>query len=146
LGVIVFLVILIIAVWLYAVVIGFLARRQVSVDLGAVSPQDVRAAIPAIVGKSWKPVEGKGEFNYQRRGISGIGGLGKAKPILSITVDETDGRTAVGLWMAAWVTQAGVIAGSDLLQFTRARVVRGLLEKFAPPAAETVGDAAIAES
>ncbi|WP_433665098.1 hypothetical protein ACQPW1_24610 [Nocardia sp. CA-128927] len=119
---IIYMVGLLVAGW----VLSIAARRHVI--LVAPGPPDVVAEAVArhFKGAGWRAVQGKGDLNFQARGI-GLNSYGMEHPVLSIDlVDRQDGSTGVEIWMSEWTRRFGVTACCDRVISKRWRLARKL--------------------
>jgi hypothetical protein len=65
----------------------------------------VEKAFPRLL---WKPVEGSGAMNFQRRLIKHPG------PVVSVDIERaSSGGSSIRVWMSEWATMYGMIVGAE---------------------------------
>lgn len=113
-----------IALLVTAWILSALAKRHVVVRTAL--PRDQVAAV--CDGKfsrlAWRRVDGKGDLNYQARGLAW---KGITPPVMSIDIEPLDdGGTAVEFWMSAWTSQHGIVGHVEKVFWKRWTLPRAI--------------------
>ena len=103
----------IVALLVLSLVFSVVAKRQVSYAVAAPRSEAVGLVYAEFKKLGWKEVNGRGELNYQSRGI-GVGVQGRKHPVLSIDFEDLPGgATQVDLWMSEWESVLGMVPAWD---------------------------------
>jgi hypothetical protein len=131
---------LLVAVVVAGWVISVLARRHVLVAT-SLSPEHAAQVCDSKFSRlGWRRVDGRGDLNYQARGI---GSRGRTPPVLSISIGtDESGVTGVELWMSEWTGQYGMVNHIEKVFWKRWTLPRALREAEAGAAIGGVSVAA----
>lgn len=131
---------LLVAVVVAGWVISVLARRHVLVAT-SLSPEHAAQVCDSKFSRlGWRRVDGRGDLNYQARGI---GSRGRTPPVLSISIGtDESGVTGVELWMSEWTSQYGMVNHIEKVFWKRWTLPRALREAEAGAAIGGVSGAA----
>ncbi|MQY20129.1 hypothetical protein [Nocardia macrotermitis] len=100
------------ALLILGLVLSSMAKRQVSVRLGAPAELVLEAVLDEFKTLGWTRVNGPGAFNFKARGFGMSMNLGK--PVVSVDVEQQeDGSTGVDIWLSTWNSQWGVVGCCD---------------------------------
>ncbi|MGW4365758.1 hypothetical protein ACWEKT_08935 [Nocardia takedensis] len=103
----------VVTVLVLSLVLSVVARRQVTYTVAAPRGEVVGLVYAEFKKVGWKEVNGRGELNYQSRGI-GVGVQGRKHPVLSIDFEDLPGGgTQVDLWMSEWESVLGMVPAWD---------------------------------
>ncbi|MFD3458352.1 hypothetical protein ACFWVM_01465 [Nocardia fluminea] len=103
----------VVALFVLSLVLSAVARRQVSYSVSAPRSEVVGWVYAELKKVGWKEVNGRGELNYQSRGL-GVGVQGRKHPVLSVDFEDLPGGgTEVNLWMSEWESVLGMVPAWD---------------------------------
>lgn len=80
----------------------------------------VEKAFPRML---WRPVEGSGAMNFQRRLIKHPG------PVVSVDIERGEsGGSSIRVWMSEWATMYGMVVGAEHVCLQQMKVRRRLVK------------------
>lgn len=127
-AVFIFIVVYVLGLIVLGWVLSFMSKRQVGLVVAAPRTTVEQAIVAHFKGVGWKPVNGKGDLNFQSRGM-GMGSYGSTHPVVSISLENSSERdTEVGVWMSEWVTRAGMVTSCDRVLSKRFTLMRKLTQ------------------
>lgn len=125
-----------IVVFIAAVVLGAMAKKQTDFHLVGASRDEAYAVLTdsGVLRGGWKTSNGDGNINI-RPGFL-LGGRND-RPILSIDLEEDQEGTHVQIWMSAWISKYGMIEPmqSAVLLMRHRKIVKTLRSVCEPQGA-----------
>lgn len=130
-----------------SVVLSLLAKQQKDVLL-PISPQAAAEVVSnTFRGMWWREVRGRGDLNYECKGMGMSSMSITTKPVISVSIEPTAQGTQVSVWMSEYGSAWGQIGCPDRVVLKRSKLLRELRSAVAaggphsinhPPAGATM--------
>lgn len=116
-----------IAVFVLAVILQIIAKRQFDFHLVGASVDEAQSVLTTsgVLRGGWKPAGGRGQINIRPGFI--LGGR-NGRPVLSIDLEEDEAGAHVQIWLSAWISKWGVMEPfhSTVIILRRNKIVKAL--------------------
>lgn len=117
--------VLLIGVLIASWTLSAFARRHVLIPTALPAARAAEVCEGRFARLAWRRVEGRGDLNFQARGIRF---RGAEPPVLSLDVHTEDGHTVLEMWMSSWTTQFGMVDHVEKVFWKRWTLPKALRE------------------